>query len=189
MHSCMDVYASYSLPTSYSTRSRAGGTAWGGPSLSKTPSFPSRHFDESRPNVFHQWPWRTLAFASDLGIIAQILKKPKFAGLGWLVALPYYGASIASRPSTAQRQEEGIYQLTANGLFPILEAHLGIKLGALLRGKLATKIPGRITQFPQPVCKGLSALLGLMTLTPLLGDRISDKIIEFFRSKKRVVEC
>jgi hypothetical protein len=132
--------------------------------------------DKPVEDKLHQWPWRGFAFASDLGILAQLLRKPKLAGVGWLIALPYYGYSLVSKPSKEKRIEEAVYQLTANGLCPLIEVKLGIIVGKLV----GVKFP----KIALPVWKGAGGLLALAVLTPAVGDPVSSQIVQKYQAQR-----
>jgi hypothetical protein len=139
------------------------------------------------PEQLHQWPWRGLAFASDLGIIAHLLKQPKLAGLGWLVAAPYYAVCIGARPNASQRKEEAVYQLSANGVFPFLCAKVGAKLGDGLGVRFLKKIGGSARSFSPLWGKGIGGLLGLAFLTPTVGDPLSQTLISTLKKVRHPV--
>ncbi len=125
----------------------------------------------------HQWPWRGLAFASDLGTMAHLLKQPKLAGLGWLVSAPYYAVCIGVQPSTNRRKEEAVYQLSANGIFPFLAAKVGATLGDAFGVRFLQKIGGTARTFSPLLSRGIGGLLGLAVLTPTVGDPLSQTLI------------
>lgn len=140
----------------------------------------------SKP-ALEQWPWRGFAFCSDLGTIGALVKQPKLAGLGWLLATPYYLLSIFSQPKGQQRKEELMYQVTANGVFPFVEAKLGTVAGEMIFNKvkplvspsfnlLNMKIPLNAS-----VAKALGGLASLLLLTPALGDPLSASITKTFK--------
>lgn len=132
--------------------------------------------DKPVEDKLHQWPWRGFAFASDLGILAHLLRKPKLAGVGWLIALPYYGCSLVSKPGKEKKLEEAVYQFTANGLCPLLEVKLGIIVGKLV----GVKFP----KIALSVWKGAGGLLALAVLTPTVGDPVSSHIVQKYQAQR-----
>jgi hypothetical protein len=137
--------------------------------------------DSLKPeNIFHQWPLRGLAFASDLGTVAKLVNLPKIGIAGWVIAVPYYLASIFSKDDRQQRQKELIYQTTANGVFPFLEAKAGVHLaGKLSQNKsIQAFLPILLKQKPQYL-QLLSGLLFVALLTPLIGDPLSKKCVSW----------
>jgi hypothetical protein len=130
----------------------------------------------------HQWPWRGFAFASDLGTVGALLKQPGLGVVGWLIALPYYAYALLSEQPGQKRKEEMLYQVTANGFFPLIEAKIGIVLGHLLEQKLKRVFPDKLfTRFRQPVYRLGGGLLAVAALTPLAGDPVSRHLMNRYR--------
>ena len=130
---------------------------------------------QSSASAYHQWPWRALAFASDLGTIGCLIQKPRLGLLGWALAAPYYLAAIFTRPTKAAKQDEFIYQVTANGVFPFLAAKIGVSLSKKIYLKLLShysKFPGVESKYFK-VTQALGGLLSLLILTPRVGDPMS----------------
>ena len=142
-----------------------------------SPSLPSQNTSATEANtpVYRQWPWRGFAFCSDLGTIGYLLKKPRLARWGWALALPYYAYALIHQPTKAKRQEELLYQATANGLFPFLAAKAGVQAGDSAHQALSA--PWRQALLKQglsaPRVKLVGALLAVLLLTPGVGDPIS----------------
>lgn len=134
-----------------------------------------------------QWPWRGFAFSSDLGTLGCLVNKPQLAGLGWLIALPYYLYSVFSQSKGQKRKEEIMYQATANGLLPFVEAKAGTMAGELLYRKLALRLIEKaptiiFSRLTRPMAKTFGGLTALLVLTPTLGDPISHWIIKRYKT-------
>jgi hypothetical protein len=135
-----------------------------------------------------KWPWRILAFSSDLGTVGYLVKLPQLGLVGWLLALPYYVLAVARQPNVQSQKEELLYQSTANGLFPLIEAKLGILAADNLHKGFAPRltrqgISGLNSLASRSVWKMLGSLIALATLTPTLGDRISHWLLKQYRNK------
>lgn len=128
-----------------------------------------------------QWPYRGLAFASDLGIVGHFIQQPKLAWGGWLIAMPYYLYSLWIQPSKERRQEELLYQSTANLAFPLAEAKLGTAGGAMLGKKL---LNAGLKRMPVTMWKFLGGIAALVAMTPTIGDPISERIVHYFNARK-----
>lgn len=131
--------------------------------------------DSLAKGFYRQWPWRLFAFASDLGTVGYLVNKPALGLLGWMIALPYYGVSILRQPNRAERRDELLYQATANGLFPLVEAKAGAVAGEWLFNKTGAWVQkhspiSALTRLTSPVYKALGSLGAMLALTPLLGD-------------------
>lgn len=140
----------------------------------------------SQPGVsetprYRQWPYRGFAFASDLGLVGYLIKQPILGSIGWLIALPYYAYALLQHKDTRGKKEEALYQATANGIFPFIEAKLGVMAGDFAPSKLPKsfkKSPTSILhRLPNPVYKGIGGLLALLILTPTLGDPLSHRLV------------
>jgi len=131
-----------------------------------------------------QWPWRIFPFASDLGTVGCLLKRPKLGLLGWAIAAPYYLVSILKQPNGQQRKNEALYQATANGVFPFLAAKTGAKFGeALYRLLKAHSLNAVNVLWKQNRLKLLGGLLGLVVLTPTVGDPISRQLCQKYQNR------
>lgn len=179
MSLCLDAYGSQSL-------------YWPPPlTLSNSPP-KTEPIGQREPmeKALHQFPYRSFAFASDLGTVAHIVKQPKLAGIGWMIAAPYYLYSILAQPNKEKREQETVYQLTANGIFPLLEAKLGAIAGQQAGLHLLSSLPEKTFSWlhkARPATwKGLGSLVALVTLTPTLGDPLSKKILNKFNQLKGV---
>ena len=125
----------------------------------------------------HQWPWRFLAFASDLGTVGYLIKQPVLNRVGWLISVPYYAYGLWVQPNSQARKEEMLYQLTANGALPFVEAKIGVKLGTWLYRRL----PRLKVAIPLPAAQFVSGLLALAVLTPMVGDPISQWMLNGYK--------
>jgi hypothetical protein len=136
---------------------------------------------------YRQWPWRGFAFCSDLGTVGYLANKPKLGILGWILATPYYVLTLFKQPPGKERRQELIYQATANGFFPFVEAKTGVMLGGLLHqhvfipfiNKNSVSALSRLTLPPSKIAGGLTTLL---TLTPTVGDPLSHWIIKQYKT-------
>lgn len=136
---------------------------------------------EARP-ISRQWPWRALAFLSDLGTLGYLIQQPKLGGWGWLAALPYYYASLFSQPAGPQRNEELIFQATANGLFPLIAAKIGISFVHVL--ERLTVIPPKWLAHSQktlPLAKITGGIVAMAVLTMTVGDPITQWILTHYK--------
>ena len=128
--------------------------------------------------AYRQWPWRGFAFCSDLGTVGYLLNKPKFGILGWALALPYYLYALACQPTGQQRNQELLYQSTANGVLPFLEAKAGVAAGGMLAIQAIKKnsmpVFGLLTH---SMIKVMGGIIALLALTPVLGDPISNWVV------------
>lgn len=143
--------------------------------------------ERSDTPVHRQWPWRGFAFCSDLGTVGYLVNKPQLAALGWLLALPYYAYSIFSQPKGKKRNEEMVYQVTANGMMPFAGAKVGTLAGeALYRNavtQLRKKYPNsQLYRLSLPLYKTLGGLIALFALTPTVGDPLSRWIMQRYQS-------
>lgn len=131
-------------------------------------------------NVFHQWPIRGFAFASDLGTVAKLANVPKLGIAGWVIAAPYYLASLLGQDNKQKRQNELIYQATANGLFPFLEAKAAVYLAGKLSQNAAfqSRLP-QIAKIKPQYLQLLAGLLFVGVLTPLVGDPLSKRCLSW----------
>jgi hypothetical protein len=141
--------------------------------------------DLKTENFFHQWPLRGFAFASDLGTVAKLANVPKLGMAGWAIAAPYYLASILGQKNKQQRENELIYQATANGLFPFLEAKAGVHLGGKLsQTPLFQSFFPKIAKIKPQYLQLLSGLLFVGLLTPFVGDPFSKKCLSWLSHTK-----
>lgn len=134
-----------------------------------------------------QWPWRSFAFFSDLGTEGYLVNKPQLAGIGWLIALSYYIYAIFSQPKGKKRNEEVVYQATANGIMPFAEAKAAVLAGEYIQKKLAVPFQKRnkVSLFKWvslPASKVTGGLMALLALTPGVGDPVSKRIIKVYQS-------
>jgi len=146
---------------------------------------------DTEPHVaripYREWPWRTFAFCSDLGTVGYLTNMPKLGIVGWLLALPYYGAAILTQPNGKKRKEEILYQATGNGIFPFLEAKAGVKAGGWLYGYLQNAAVAKKCSIPilnkltQSMAKIGGSLIALFTLTPAIGDPISQWVVKQYK--------
>lgn len=139
---------------------------------------PNSMLQTEEPLLHRKWPWRILPFASDLGTIGYLMNRPKLGLAGWVIATPYYLYAIMRRPNRKKRNEEVLYQSTANGIFPAIEAKLGVIAGGLLHDQLnpnlLQKYPGSaLTRLSNTAYKLVGGILALVALTPSLGDPLS----------------
>lgn len=119
-----------------------------------------------------QFPYRLLAFTSDLGTIAHLIKRPKLSWLGWSISAPYYAWAVVRQPAGQKRREELLYQATANGLFPYMWATLGTKMAKTALFHFPP-IRQRIPQSRHPFFQFAAVLTAVLCLTPTLGDYFS----------------
>jgi hypothetical protein len=135
---------------------------------------------------YRQWPYRGFAFASDLGLVGYLLKQPIMGTIGWLIALPYYAYALLQQKNPKDRKEEALFQATANGIFPFIEAKLGVTAGDWISKKPpqnAKKYPSSVLpRLPRPVYKGIGGLLALLVLTPTLGDPLSHWLLNKYQA-------
>jgi len=107
--------------------------------------------------------------------------------VGWLLALPYYGYALLTQPNGKKRKEEIMYQATGNGIFPFLEAKAGVKAGGWLYDYLQNAEGAKKYSIPilkkltQPMAKIGGGLIALLTLTPAVGDPVSQWIVKQFK--------
>jgi hypothetical protein len=149
------------------------------------PSIPSTIIANEVPlddQPHRQWPWRLFPFASDLGTVGCLLNRPKLGILGWMIATPYYLYAFLKQPDARQRKDETLYQATANGIFPLIEAKIGVKLGEVLYHLASKSSMLSVETVKQSHCKLLGGLLALITLTPTLGDPVSHQICRKYQS-------
>jgi hypothetical protein len=142
---------------------------------------------EPSDSIYHQWPYRGLAFASDLGTLGYLLQKPRLGMLGWAIALPYYAAALFSRPTAAEKQDEALYQVSANGVFPFLAAKAGTCIGHWLATLVAKQLPLPKTcslNSRIKLCEALIGLFGLLAFTPRLGDPLSAWLVQQNRIRR-----
>lgn len=126
------------------------------------------------PNDSHrQWPWRLFAFASDLGIVANMAHLPRLAWVGWLIALPYFGYGAGKQPNASALKEELFHQSVANLAFPAVFAKLGVLAGKALGRKWLPKVPVAIPS----LTVGLATVAALI---PLVGDPVTHHLQEKF---------
>lgn len=142
---------------------------------------------ESKPPAYQQWPWRGFAFCSDLGTVGYLVNKPKLGIVGWALALPYYLYAIFKQPKSEQQRQELLYQATANGIFPFVEAKAGVGIGDLLHryviSPVIKKYPASaLSWLTQPRSKIAGGLMALLALTPTVGDPISDWIFKNYKT-------
>ncbi len=147
----------------------------------------------SRQPAWDKWPWRGLAFCSDLGTIGYLIHKPKLGALGWAIAAPYYLFALTQAPRGRARQEEALYQSTANGLFPLMEAKLGVVAGQVIHSTIQKCVSTSPSKFAQSrllsllrsstFAKITGGVLAVTTLTTTVGDRLSNKIVQFFHTQ------
>lgn len=143
---------------------------------------------ENEERLSHrQWPWRILPFCSDLGTVGYLINRPKVGLIGWLLAMPYYLYAVLRQPDSQKRKEEVLYQSTANGLFPLVEAKMGINVGYFLYKRLTSIQHKKIcpiddlTKRPIALYKLAGGLLALAIMTPMLGDPFSHWIGEQYK--------
>lgn len=154
-----------------------------GPATPAQPEATAGTSGKEEANPYHQWPLRTMAFASDLGTVGHLVNLPKLFWAGWLVAAPYYVCSVASRPDREKKEEELIYQATANGFFPLLSAKLGVSLGRLAEGHFGGGQHSKTGETrPSPLWRMGGGLGALAVLTPTLCDPLSRWLLEKWRS-------
>lgn len=137
----------------------------------------------------HRWPFRGLAFASDLGTVSYLVNQPRLGHIGWLLSLPYYAVSILKAPSGNKRHEEILYQATANGLFPYAEAKLGMLAGEQVSHQVQSFLKkhapaSQLRKLAPSVYKLLGGLGALILLTPRLGDPLSHWLISQYRQRR-----
>ncbi len=137
--------------------------------------YTSHTASEKQEPAYRQWPWRGFAFCSDLGSIGYLLKNPRLARWGWALALPYYAYALIHQPSRAKRQEELIYQATANGVFPFLAAKGGVQAGQAVHQAVSSHWKEVLLKhgLSAPRFQLVGALLALLLLTPGVGDPLS----------------
>jgi hypothetical protein len=142
----------------------------------------------------HRWPWRLFAFLSDMGLVGHLVRQPKLAKLGLGLSLPYYAYAIASQPDAHAQQEEVLYQATANGLFPYVEAKIGVKAGRMLYRELIATLPKKyaralIRRAAPSMLQSVMGFAALVALTPTVGDPLSRSILKFYREKRTSPQC
>jgi hypothetical protein len=141
--------------------------------------------DLKTKEIYHQWPIRGFAFASDLGTIAKLANIPKLGIAGWIIAAPYYLASILGQDNKQKRQNELIYQVTANGLFPFVEAKAGVHFaGKLSQNPLFKSLLPKIATIKPEYLQLFSGLLFVGLLTPLVGDPLSKRCLSWLSPAK-----
>jgi hypothetical protein len=182
---CLNVQGQWAYPlafTSVSFPPRRDSTY---PAIPLKPKADWFHSSDSLESQTHrQWPWRLLPFASDLGTVGCLLNKPKLGLLGWVIATPYYLYAISKQPDAHRRKDEMLYQVTANGFFPLVEAKIGVNSGEILHQLVSkTKILSAHAA-KQSHCKLFGGLLGLITLTPLVGDPISNQVCQKYQGRQ-----
>lgn len=133
-----------------------------------------------------EWPWRGFGFASDLGTLGALMGKPKIGVVGWLIALPYYAYSILSKPKGKARQEEALYQATANGIFPTAALTIGTRTGGALSQLTQKYSLNQSRPIPTNVYKAGMGLLSLAVLTKTLGDPLSQKMLDSFQKQEEM---
>ena len=140
----------------------------------------------SQKEDYRQWPWRGLAFASDLGTVGYLVKQHWLGLIGWLLALPYYAYALWRQPDSKNRKEEAVYQATANGFLPFMAAKVGTMIGELAHRKitvfLAEKYPtSGLNKLTCPMYKVIGGLATLLVLTPSVDDPISNWIMSQYK--------
>ena len=151
--------------------------------MSSTQAFASSPYPINRSEQNfnpHQWPWRLIAFASDLGSIGYLLKKPALGIIGGLIALPYYAYSIARKKTPTEKKDEFLYQATANGIFPLLEAKLGICLGRFINGFFKQANIKTLAKATPNTWKIAGGIISVTALTPTIGDPLARKLLNPF---------
>jgi len=141
----------------------------------------------------HRLPWRLFAFLSDLGLVGHLVRQPILAKLGLILSMPYYLFALASQPNGKARREELIYQSTANGIFPYVEAKAGVTLGKLLYKGLVATLPKKyslalVKNVLPSMFESVGGFAALLVLTPTVGDRLSRSILEFYRKRRTLVQ-
>lgn len=135
-----------------------------------------------KENPAHRFPQRLFAFSSDLGLLSVFLKLPVLAWIGWLIALPYYAYSLIRQPDKRSQKEEALYQVTANGIFPLVEAKLGVMAGKKL-SEFAKHPNSLLPKASQPAYKAVCGIFALLILTPNVGDKLGNKIVSHYQEK------
>ena len=141
---------------------------------------------DSKPPTYQQWPLRGFAFCSDLGTVGYLVNKPKIGIVGWALALPYYLYAVFKQPKGEQQRQELLYQATANGIFPFVEAKAGVGMGDLLYRHVISPVSQKyphlaLSCLTQPRSKIAGGLMALLALTPTVGDPISDWILKNYK--------
>lgn len=142
------------------------------------PYSPQKPSESPLSRRHNQWPWRGFAFLSDASILLGLMGIKGPAKQLGLVSIPYYLYAIARPQSSESRLNEILYQLTANGLFPFLNVSFGMKMGPFLQ-KIAPIFK------KQALAEMAGGLMGLLILTPLVGDPASHQLIQWVSKKRR----
>lgn len=176
-----------SNPANYPNNLKASSSPYPFPPFSRAKTMITNNryidsFSTSESNPAHHFPQRLFAFASDLGFLGAFLKLPVFAWIGWLIAMPYYAITIIREPDKQSRKEEALYQATANSVLPLLEAKLGVVAGKKL-SDASKHSNSLLPKLSLPAYKAMGGLLTLLVLTPTIGDKLSRKIVSYYREK------